>query len=370
MAIDIPTLLAPISADAPCGEDAGFSDLFDRIREARRADDPTLSQGDWRTDLKVADWRSALDLSTQVLTRVSKDLQAAGWLAEAATARFGLEGTRDGLTVVAGLLEQYWDGLYPELDGEDADERAGKLVWLNTNLATALQTLPLNDDSAAPVTLHDWQSSREVDNLSRQNADAYRAALDEGRLNGEAFDAAVAASSADRLRERVVAVAGATAAFTRLQAQADVRMGRNAPVLTGIETALKRITQVLQRAAQQKGLLDLAPADTPAAVDDLPTPSAPARIAAVGTSTSSAGTIAVPSFSVSGDGAAAKQAALKALDEIAGFFRRTEPHSPVSSLLDQAVRWADISLADFLQEVVRDDSVLNAIRARVGLKQE
>lgn len=369
MAIDIPALLAPISADAPCGEDAGFSDLFDRIREARRADDPTLSQGDWRTDLKVADWRSALDLSTQVLTRVSKDLQAAGWLAEAATARFGLEGTRDGLTVVASLLEQYWDGLYPELDGEDADERAGKLVWLNTNLATALQTLPLNDDSAAPVTLHDWQSSREVDNLARQNADAYRAALDEGRLSGEAFDAAVAASSADRLRERVVAVAGATAAFTRLQAQTDARMGRNAPVLTGIETALKRITQVLQRAAQQKGLLDLAPADTSPAIDEQPNPSAPARIApAAGNGT--VGAIAMPSFSVSGDGAAAKQAALKALDEIAGFFRRTEPHSPVSSLLDQAVRWADISLADFLQEVVRDDSVLNAIRARVGLQQE
>jgi type VI secretion system protein ImpA len=369
MAIDIPALLAPISTEAPCGEDAGFSDLFDRIREARRADDPTLSQGDWRTDLKVADWRSALDLSTQVLTRVSKDLQAAGWLAEAATARFGLEGARDGLTVVASLLEQYWDGLYPALDGEDADERAGKLVWLNTNLATALQTLPLNDDSAAPVTLHDWQSSREVDNLSRQNADAYRAALDEGRLSGEAFDAAVAATAADRLRERVVAVAGATAAFTRLQAQADARLGRNAPVLAGVEAALKRITQVLQRAAQQKGLLDLAPAETSTTIDDLPTTSAPARIA-VAAGSGTVGTTALPSFSAGSDGAAAKQAALKALDEIAGFFRRTEPHSPVSSLLDQAVRWADISLADFLQEVVRDDSVLNAIRARVGLKQE
>ena len=36
----------------------------------------------------------------------------------------------------------------------------------------------------------------------------------------------------------------------------------------------------------------------------------------------------------------------------------------------EAVRWADMSLSDFLQEVVRDDSVLNSIRARVGLPQE
>lgn len=366
MSIDIPALLAPISTDAPCGEDASFSDLFDRIREARRADDASLSQGDWRTDLKVADWRSALDLSTQALTRVSKDLQAAGWLAEAATARYGLEGARDGLTVVCSLLEQYWEGLYPELDGSDAEERAGKLVWLNTNLATALQTLPLNDDSAAPVTLHDWQSSREVDNLARQNAEAHRAALDEGKLSGEGFDAAIAAISPEVLRERVVTTAAALAAFTRLQAQADARMGRESPSLSGIETALKRIQQVLERAAQQKGMLDLASAGSDAGQD---TPTTAATSSSTSLAAAGAG-IAVPSFNLAGDGTAAKQAALKALGEIAGYFRRTEPHSPVSSLLDQAVRWADLSLADFLQEVVRDDSVLNAIRARVGLKQE
>ncbi|MFT4192550.1 MAG: type VI secretion system protein TssA [Comamonas sp.] len=359
MALDVNLLLAPISADSPCGEDASFSDLFDRIREARRFDDPNLSQGDWATELKTADWRSALDLSVKVLTTVSKDLQAAGWLAEAAINRHGLEGATDGLNVIAGLLEQYWDGLYPELDGDDADERAGKIAWLNTNLAAALQTLPLGADTAKPVNLNDWQSSREVDNLQRQNNDAWQAALAEGRMTGEAFDAAVAATPNDALSERLAASNAASAALQRLKATADERLGRASPSLAAVETALKRIGQILLKTAQAKGLAEGASAGDTGDADA--TPSAAATASRGGT---------LGTLNLSGDSAASKQAALKALGEIAGYFRRTEPHSPVSTLLDQAVRWADMPLADFLQEVVRDDSVLNAIRARVGLPQQ
>lgn len=365
MALDVNQLLAPISADSPCGEDASFSDLFDRIREARRFDDPSLSQGEWATELKAADWRSALDLSVKVLTTVSKDLQAAGWLAEAAVNRFGLDGARDGLSVLAGLLEQYWDGLYPELDGDDPDERAGKIAWLNTNLAAALQTMPLNADPAAPVTLNHWQSSREVDNLQRQNNEAWQAALAEGKLTGEAFDAAVLATPDEPLKQRLAAATAASAALQRLKATADERLGRASPSLAAVETALKRIGQVLLKAAQGKGLAEGAPAAEAGTEAAGLGPASPGLAAPA----MAAGTPGV-ALTLSGDGAASKQAALKALGEIAGYFRRTEPHSPVSSLLDQAVRWADMPLATFLEEVVRDDSVLNAIRARVGLPME
>ena len=81
MAIDVNELLAPIPGSDPAGSDASFSDQFDRIREARRADDPNLTQGEWQTELKVADWREAQRLSEDILQRTSKDLQAAvkGW---------------------------------------------------------------------------------------------------------------------------------------------------------------------------------------------------------------------------------------------------------------------------------------------------
>ena len=67
MPIDVNELLAPIPGSDPAGSDASFSDQFDRIREARRADDPLLAQGEWKTELKVADWREAQSLAEDIL---------------------------------------------------------------------------------------------------------------------------------------------------------------------------------------------------------------------------------------------------------------------------------------------------------------
>jgi hypothetical protein len=46
-------LLNPITPETPAGEDLSYSVLFDDIREARRADDPGLTQGDWQTHIKT-----------------------------------------------------------------------------------------------------------------------------------------------------------------------------------------------------------------------------------------------------------------------------------------------------------------------------
>jgi len=348
MAIDVNELLAPIPGGDPAGSDASFSDQFDRIREARRADDPGLAQGEWQTELKVADWREAQSLAEDILLRTSKDLQAAAWLGEAAIARHGLDGARDGFELMAGLLDQYWDGLYPRADGGDLEERASKLAWFATYGSRALQAMMLNDDPQAALTLAGWLDSREVDNLGRQNAEAYQAALDEGRINGETYDSRIQSISEAVIRERVDMVQAAREAFARFSAKADERLGRDAPNLAAIDDALKKIQQVYAKVAAAKGL------GVAIAGDDA---------AAEGAETASGG----GSLSLNAGSLASKDAALKALNDIAAFFRRTEPHSPVAYLLERAVTWANMPLEQFLAEVIRDESTLSSIRERVGL---
>ena len=73
------------------------------------------------------------------------------------------------------------------------------------------------------------------------------------------------------------------------------------------------------------------------------------------------------SLDLGGGSLASKEAALRALGEIAGFFRRTEPHSPVAYLLERAVLWANMPLEQFLAELIRDEGTLSSIRERVGL---
>ncbi|MBH2011056.1 MAG: type VI secretion system protein TssA, partial [Xanthomonadaceae bacterium] len=79
------------------------------------------------------------------------------------------------------------------------------------------------------------------------------------------------------------------------------------------------------------------------------------------------GAAAAGALNLGGGSLASKEAALRALNDIAGFFRRTEPHSPVAYLLDRAVAWADMPLEQWLAEVIRDESTLASIRERVGL---
>ena len=354
MAIDVNELLAPIPGGDPAGSDASYSDQFDRIREARRADDPGLAQGEWQTELKVADWREAQSLSEDILLRTSKDLQAAVWLGEAAISRFGLEGARDSFDLLHGLLEQYWDGLYPRADDGDLEERASKLAWFATYASRALQSMMLNDDPQAALNLTGWMDSREVDNLGRQNAEAYQTAQDEGRINGETYDARMQGVADAVIRERIDQVQAAREAFARFSAMADARLGREAPNLAALDDALKKIQQIYAKVAASKGMGVALAADE--------------SVAAGGESAFAGGTGgSAASLDLNAGSLASKDAALRALNDIAAFFRRTEPHSPVAYLLERAVTWANMPLEQFLAEIIRDEGTLSSIRERVGL---
>ncbi len=360
MVIDIKELLAPIPGDDPAGGDASFSDQFDRIREARRADDPGLAQGDWQVELKVADWREAQRLAEDVLQRSSKDLQAAVWLCEALISRHGLPGAIDGFELLHGLLETYWDNLYPRADDGDLEERAGKLAWFASWGTKALQTMLLNDDPQAALTLAGWVDSREVDNLGRQNSEAYQTAIDDGRINGDTFDTRMLATPDDMVRERCEQAQQARDTFAKLSALSDAKLGRDAPNLAAIDDALKKIQAIYTRAASAKGMGGVVSTEA-----DVSAEGDSAMAMPMGIASGTAGQAVA--LNLQGNSLASKEAALRALTDIAGFFRRTEPHSPVAYLLDRAVAWANMPLEEWLAEVVRDDSTLSSIRERVGL---
>jgi type VI secretion system protein ImpA len=61
-----------------------------------------------------------------------------------------------------------------------------------------------------------------------------------------------------------------------------------------------------------------------------------------------------------------RQDALKRLSEVAEFFRQTEPHSPVAYLVQRAVKWGNMPLDNWLQEVIKDETVLGQLRETLG----
>ena len=64
--LDIAEILAPIPGENPAGQSVRYDGTYDALREARRADDPQMSQGEWVREIKVADWPAVITQATEV----------------------------------------------------------------------------------------------------------------------------------------------------------------------------------------------------------------------------------------------------------------------------------------------------------------
>jgi type VI secretion system protein ImpA len=60
--------------------------------------------------------------------------------------------------------------------------------------------------------------------------------------------------------------------------------------------------------------------------------------------------------------------AFRQLAQISQFFRQTEPHSPVSYVIEKAVKWGNMPLGDLIQELIPDSSSRNTFSSLTGVK--
>ncbi|MDA6077167.1 hypothetical protein O0544_14560 [Edwardsiella anguillarum] len=65
-----------------------------------------------------------------------------------------------------------------------------------------------------------------------------------------------------------------------------------------------------------------------------------------------------------------REEAIRQLSGIAAFFRETEPHSPVSYIVDKAARWGNMRLDEWIREVVEDDGTRRMLKGVLGYDEE
>ncbi|GAB2917605.1 hypothetical protein GCM10027093_65270 [Paraburkholderia jirisanensis] len=128
---DLDTLLAPIDDASPAGPDLEYDPQFS---ELERAATPKAERsiGDTVKAAEEPDWGKVAPLAQAFFAR-SKDLRAANHLAAAWTRTEGLAGWTAGLALVRALLDNYWEGVHPQLDAEDNNDptaRANALMPL------------------------------------------------------------------------------------------------------------------------------------------------------------------------------------------------------------------------------------------------
>ncbi len=258
-----PELLNPIEGDNPGGVEVRYEPIFDEIKEARREEDD-LPQGDWETKRKVADFALVIKLATEVLSKQSKDLQVAAWLAEALLKRDGFVGLADGLELLRGLVDTFWDHLYPAIEDEDDIElRAAPLEWINLNLETPTMMIGLNKSGH---DLLQYKESRlvgyEEDVAGDSGKKAARdQALADGKLPPEDFDAAFDATPKAWYKDLASQIKGCLDGFKALDDLCGEKFGQAAPSFRKLQNAVIEVQRVNDQLLGKKLELDPDPVE-------------------------------------------------------------------------------------------------------------
>lgn len=358
---DLDALLAPIPGVSPQGtdvrEDYSARSPYSRLRDARseaRGAEKQLEAQD--PDTPAADpaplWRILRDLGMQLLTEQTKDLEIAAWLTEAFVRSHGLSGLAAGSRLIAGLADRYWNDIYPLPDDYGVETRVAPITGLNGRggggslMAPLFRMVLFNRANGSPVALHQFQASAR---LATMETAARRQRIEAGTIPFDDIEKearTVGRFSMAKLRDDAAeALAGWQAMATIL----DEKAGSDAPSTSHVRDLVREIGEIASRYAP-----DAPPRDESAV------PGVALRTPSVGPRSDDTPPSTFRSMT--------RESALRDLESIAAFFRRTEPHSPLSYTLDEAVRRARLPWLELLNEVMGDQSSRDAFLIALGIR--
>ncbi|MFV8905040.1 type VI secretion system protein TssA [Serratia fonticola] len=340
---NITHLLQPFPGETPAGEDIEYLPLFEQISQARENDDATFQDDMWTCEVRQTDWLKVSTLCIQALEQHGKDLQVASWLTQAQGKLYGLTGIGAGLHLITGLCENFWPTLWPQLDeegGYGADMRLGQLSWLDNALCQVLEAWPLTDDGK--LTMMQWARVQHFEHSIAINA-TLRAELEsDGYFGMNECENSIRSSSVERLQTLMTQVHTLESTFQTLQGIVQNLCGEGAAVLASSQTMVTKMRDLLTRFHAT-----LAPNEV---MNDA---------------------LEVEKGETSRERRELNDArshhdnrtqAIGQMLSIANYFRRNEPTSPVPYLLERAARWANMGMAEWLNEMLEDNtSVLREI---------
>lgn len=314
MALDLDRLLAPVSDESPVGPDLSYDPERQEIERAFENNDAADGEaGDDR------DWRAVLRLIESQFGQ-TKDLWLPVYLCRAGAKSGSLETVETGAQALAGLMEQYWDSVHPQLDelglpGRKApcDSLASRGEFLMPLERVVLVAHP----RLGSFTGQDIERFRS----EKESADGYgmfRACLEE--LGDTALEEARA-----RLDGIEQGLRRADKVFT------DAAAGEPSPNYSPTYAALAMLKQAL-------GSFLSVPVEAEAAGEE-----------------GGAGEAAAPRGKASVPGRIDnRQDVAMALDAIADYYRRNEPSHPMSLLAMRAKDWVNMDFMALMREIAPD----------------
>ncbi len=352
-------LLIPIEGANPSGTNLRYDPVYDKIKEARREEDQPPA-GMTERDRKVADNPQVIKLATGLLQTKTKDLQIAAWLTEALLKQKGFGGLKEGLALCLGLVDKFWDTLYPELEDGDAQSRGGPLGFVGSKLDIPVKLVPVVEK--APYGMLDQQQSREVgyeDQAKTDETKKKRAQLlKDGKLAPEIFDKAFEETTKKFYAQSEQDLDACLLTLAQLKKICDEKFGDDGPAFGPLQSALEAARHLIHGCLQKKREKEPDPVEpTPVAEGVADAESAEAGEGPTRTSL----VISVENSSEPAD----RVDAIRKVAEAAAFLRRREPKSPASYLMLRGLRWGELRAAIDLSDPTKLEAPPTELRRHI-----
>ena len=379
--LSIATLVAPISEERPCGtsrehgEDFDLGVAYGQIRddfdmakriERARAELEMLSGEQRQMVLQTSKdrpdspsetprWDRIISQSELILTRHSKDMRVVNWLVEAACRVHGLVGLRDSLDLCLELIKTYAERLFPvSADDPLCCYRPIRNLSTSPSLMTAIKQVSFVKGQTCHFVGYEF--AKYINTLSVADQEGMRA---QGKLTQDDFSAFILECSVEQINNYYQQIDEAMASAKQLDEALSKFSNKESFSISKIIEQLEQIRAWFQalckeRPAEEEGVSELEEA----------------AAAEQGSGASAGGAAKAANIDPVAVALRSREDALNQLNRVAKFFRATEPHSPLSYALEQAVRWGKMGLPALLKEVVQDDTTRRDLFRLMGIQEE
>lgn len=314
------SLLSPLSAASPCGDDPEYDPAFLALQDAS-AGRAEQQFGKTVVPAREPDWPSVHQQARALVER-TRDLRTAVLFTRSGARVEGLAGAVRGLQLVRGLLERYWDDVHPRLDASAGGDATARLNALS---ALSHPAAGLADFRAASLTgLRGGVTVRDIE-LAIGRAEPLPGEgmpTEEGVMQGVQSAIAAQPGVAQQMLDASEASLALTACFEqRLDAT-------STPDIEALQRLLKRVAATARRATG-------ASAEAAGAVGSGASASDPQAVAPP------------PPGSLS-----TREDVMRSLERACEWIERNEPTNPAPLLIRRSQRLMTKNFVDIIRDLV------------------
>ena len=343
-AIDIESLLTEISPEAPSGE-----------KDLKETDDPAIVNleimikgtperefdGEIIQEAKDPNWNEVRDAAVQLLTR-THDLRVAMFLIRALLNADGLNGLKTGLALLHGLIDRFWESLYPQLDPEDNNDPT-----MRVNILFALSE---GEDIMVPLKRITLCSSPTMGQFNYRDILIAGGKIEPTQTDKSpspteaAIEAAFKDTDVNTLLENKAAIGATLENLTDLKTKLAEKIGDAGvvPGFSGLYKVLKDMDAFLEKNLEGREVLQS---------DD---PDQTGETEGVGEARPAGG--GAVRRTGSGDVIRNRKDVIRQLDRICRYYQSNEPGSPVPMLLKRARQLVDKNFIEIIQDLAPDSA--------------